>query len=163
MGPLAFSVTGGGTRSAGFNAIVNPDNFSYNPDRDGYSNENVGGNAVLAVGDGTGRRRCSISATVSNNQFDGGAPDFDDRTIDDARGLVGGQPQPHRRASWTSILTVGEGSDDSVSLTAFGESPFKTTQRQYTWQNDWHAAARRALARRSSGAKSTSRPTATSR
>jgi vitamin B12 transporter len=24
-----------------------------------------------------------------------------------------------------------------VSLTSFGESPFKTTQRQYTWQNDW--------------------------
>ena len=47
MGPLAFSVTGGGTRSAGYNAIVNPDNFSYNPERDGYSNENVTGNAVL--------------------------------------------------------------------------------------------------------------------
>jgi vitamin B12 transporter len=24
-----------------------------------------------------------------------------------------------------------------VSLTSFGESPFRTTQRQYTWQNDW--------------------------
>src|SRR4051812_31823923 len=46
-GPLAFSITGGGTRSAGYNAIVNPDNFSYNPERDGYSSENVSGNAVL--------------------------------------------------------------------------------------------------------------------
>ena len=47
MGPLAFSVTGGGTRSAGYNAIVNPDNFSYNPERDGYSGENASGNAIL--------------------------------------------------------------------------------------------------------------------
>src|SRR4030095_5128758 len=47
MVPLAFSLTGGGTRSAGFNSIANPDNFSYNPERDGYSNENVGANAVL--------------------------------------------------------------------------------------------------------------------
>ena len=34
-------------RSSGFNAIVNPDNFSYNDDPDGYSTENVGVNAVL--------------------------------------------------------------------------------------------------------------------
>ena len=33
-------------------------------------------------------------------------------------------------------MTAGEGSDDSVSQTAFGNYPFKTTQRQYFWQND---------------------------
>src|SRR4030095_14688822 len=37
---------------------------------------------------------------------------------------------------WTSQLTAGEGSDDSVSQTSFGNAPFKTTQRQYFWQND---------------------------
>ena len=71
-----------------------------------------------------------------NNSFDAGAPYFDDRTVTTleawsvvSRNRIG--------EKWNSILTVGEGSDDSVSLTAFGESPFKTTQRQYTWQNDW--------------------------
>jgi vitamin B12 transporter len=38
---------------------------------------------------------------------------------------------------WTSQLTAGEGSDDSVSQTAFGNFPFKTTQQQYLWQNDF--------------------------
>ena len=37
LGPLRFSVQAGGTRSTGFNAIVNPDNFGYNDDRDGYA------------------------------------------------------------------------------------------------------------------------------
>jgi vitamin B12 transporter len=134
-GPLAFSLTGGGTRSAGFNSIVNPDNFSYNPDQDGYSNENVGGNAVLTWATGQ-----EVSAQYFRNRldnaFDAGAPYFDDRTVTtlEAWSVVSRNRIADR---WTSTLTIGEGSDDSVSLTSFGESPFKTTQRQYTWQSDW--------------------------
>ena len=41
VGPLRFSVQGGATKSAGFNAIVNPSNFSFNDDRDGYQSSNV--------------------------------------------------------------------------------------------------------------------------
>jgi len=135
MGPLAFSVTGGGTRSAGYNAIVNPDNFSYNPDRDGYSNENVSGNAVLGWAAG---QEVSVQYFRNrlDNAFDAGAPYFDDRTVTtlEAWSLVS---RNRIAEKWNSTVTVGEGSDDSVSLTAFGESPFATTQRQYTWQNDW--------------------------
>ena len=36
QGPLSFSLQAGGTRSDGFNAIVNPGNFGYNGDREGY-------------------------------------------------------------------------------------------------------------------------------
>ncbi len=36
-GVAALLAAGGGRSSDGFNAIVNPDNFSYNPDRDGFS------------------------------------------------------------------------------------------------------------------------------
>jgi len=135
MGPLAFSVTGGGTRSAGYNAIVNPDNFSYNPERDGYSNENVSGNAVLGWAAG---QEVSVQYFRNrlDNSFDAGAPYFDDRTVTtlEAWSLVS---RNRIAEKWNSTVTVGEGSDDSVSLTAFGESPFATTQRQYTWQNDW--------------------------
>ncbi len=135
MGPLAFSVTGGGTRSAGYNAIVNPDNFSYNPERDGYSNENVSGNAVLGWAAG---QEVSVQYFRNrlDNAFDAGAPYFDDRTVTtlEAWSLVS---RNRIAEKWNSTVTVGEGSDDSVSLTAFGESPFATTQRQYTWQNDW--------------------------
>jgi vitamin B12 transporter len=37
---------------------------------------------------------------------------------------------------WVSQLAAGEGTDDSVSQTGFGNFPFKTTQRQYVWQNE---------------------------
>jgi vitamin B12 transporter len=69
-----------------------------------------------------------------NNQYDGG-PGFDDRTITTleawsvaSRNRIGDR--------WTSTLTAGEGSDDSLSQTGFGDFPFKTTQRQFLWQND---------------------------
>ena len=36
-----------------------------------------------------------------------------------------------------SQLTAAQGIDDSQTQTGFGNSPFKTTQRQYTWQNEF--------------------------
>lgn len=134
LGPLQFSVQGGGTRSSGFNAIVNPDNFSYNGDRDGYAMQNAGLNATLPWATG---QELSVQYFQNrlNSQYDGGAPNFDDRTITTleawsvaSRNRIGDR--------WTSILTAGEGSDESVSQLFYGDSPFKTTQRQYTWQND---------------------------
>jgi len=133
LGPLRFSVQAGGTHSTGFNAIVNPDNFSYNGDRDGYATENVGLNAVLPWAPGQ-ELAVQYFRNRLNNQYDGGAG-FDDRTITTleawsfaSRNRIGER--------WTSILTAGEGSDDSLSQTGFGNYPFKTTQRQFTWQND---------------------------
>jgi vitamin B12 transporter len=133
MGPLSFSVTGGGTRSSGFNAIVNPANFSYNPDRDGYSTENIGLNAALNWAGGQDVTVQYLRNRL-NSQYDGGA-NFDDRTITtlEAWSVVSRNRIGDR---WTSTLTAGEGSDDSLSQTGFGDFPFKTTQRQYIWQND---------------------------
>ncbi len=133
LGPLRLSLQAGGTRSGGFNAIVNPSNFSYNGDHDGYATENVGLNAAFPWASGQ-----EFAATYFrnrlNNQFDGG-PGFDDRTITtlEAWSMVSRNRLAER---WRSTLTVGTGSDDSVSQTAFGDFPFKTTQRQYAWQND---------------------------
>ena len=134
MGPLRFSVQAGGTRSTGFNAIENPGNFSYNGDRDGYSTENVGANAVLPWAEGQ-----EVAATYFrnrlNNQYDGG-PGFDDRTLTT---LEAWSVASRNKLApwWSSTLTAGAGSDDSVSQTGFGDYPFNTTQRQYTWQNDF--------------------------
>jgi vitamin B12 transporter len=134
-GPLAFSATGGGTRSAGFNAIVDPANVSYNPEDDGYASQNAGGNAVLTWAAG---QDVSVQYFRNrlNNAFDAGVPHSDDRTTTtlEAWSVVS---RNRLGETWTSILTAGEGSDESVTLTSFGESPFKTSQRQYTWQNDW--------------------------
>ena len=128
IGDLRFSVQAGGTNSTGFNAIVNSSNFGYNNDRDGYANENVGLNAALPWAAGQ-ELAASYFHNRLNNQFDGG-PGFDDRTITTLE--TWSVVSRNRIADiWTSTLTAGEGSDESVSQSAFGNAPFKTTQRQY--------------------------------
>ena len=134
IGPLRYSVQVGGRQSDGFSAIVNPDNSSYNPDRDGYSTANAttSGTWTWAAGQELAGQ---FFYNRLNAQYDGSA-DFDDRTITTvetwsitSRNRLSGH--------WTSALTAGEGIDDSVSQTAFGNFPFRTTQRQYSWQNDF--------------------------
>jgi len=134
IGPLRFSVQAGGTRSKGYNAIVNPDNFSFNNDPDGYATQNAGLNAVLpwAAGQEVAVR---YFRNRFNNQYDGGAG-FDDRTITtlEAWSVVS---RNKLARDWSSVFTLGSGSDDSVSQTGYGDYPYKTTQRQFTWQNDF--------------------------
>jgi len=134
LGPLAFSLQAGGTRSAGFNAIVNPGNFSYEGDRDGYANENAGLSATLPWAAGQ-EVAVQYLRNRLNNQYDGG-PGYDDRTVTT---LEAWSVASRNRiaAWWKSTATIGVGSDDSVSQTAYGDYPYKTTQRQYTWQNDF--------------------------
>ena len=133
-GTVRYALQAGGRTSDGFNAIVNPDNFSYNPDRDGFSTKNLSANLGWTWGEGQ-----ELSAQYFGNrlnaQFDGGAPYFDDRTITTVQ-TWSATSRNRVNDIWTSVLTAGEGSDDSVSETAFGNYPFKTTQRQYFWQND---------------------------
>jgi vitamin B12 transporter len=133
VGPLRLSVQGGAAKSVGFNAVVNPSSFFYNPDLDGYSNANVSAYATLPWAEGqqiTGQ----YFHNRLNNQFDGG-PGFDDRTIttvDTWQVASRNQLAPF----WVSLLSAGQGGDDSVSETGFGNFPFKTTQTQYLWQNE---------------------------
>ena len=133
LGPLRFSVQAGGTRSAGYNAIVNPDNFSYNGDRDGYAAQNAGLNAVLPWAAGQ-ELAVQYFRNRLNNQYDGG-PGFDDRTITT---LEAWSVASRNRISdaWTSVLTAGRRQRRLAVADGFGDFPFKTTQRQYTWQND---------------------------
>ena len=133
-GSLRYSLQLAGRQSDGFNAIVNPGNFSYNPDRDGYSTANAttSGTWTWAAGQ---ELAAQYFYNRLNAQYDGSA-DFDDRTITTLETWsVASRNQLAER--WTSTLTAGAGIDDSVSQTAFGNFPFRTTQRQYAWQNDF--------------------------
>jgi len=127
------SIQVAGRRSDGFNAIGNPANFSYDPDRDGYRNASI---------DASGRLQYAAAHALSvqyfrshlDNQFDGGDA-FDDRTITTItawRAALDDDWTPR----WHSTLTAGDGSDRSVSKTGFGAFPFITHQHQYGWQND---------------------------
>jgi len=71
-------------------------------------------------------------------RFDGG-PDFDDRTLTTLETWrLESRNRLHER--WTSRLSAGMSRDDSVSRSAFGDSPFRTRQRQLAWQNDFVVA-----------------------
>jgi vitamin B12 transporter len=133
-GPVQFSLQAGGTRSAGFNAIVNPANFAFNDDRDGYANKNASAYAALPWAEGQ-ELTAQYFRSRLNAQFDGG-PGFDDRTITtDETWQVASQ---NRLAPfWVWRLSAGVGTDDSVTQTGFGNFPFETTQRQYAWQNEF--------------------------
>jgi vitamin B12 transporter len=133
-GPVQFALQAAAKASHGFNAVSNPANFFYNPDRDGYRNQSLSANigATLAPGH---ELSAQFFRSRLNNQFDGGAPYFDDRTITVAETW---QVATRNRlaAFWVMRLSAGEGIDDSVSQSSYGNSTFKTTQRQYAWQND---------------------------
>jgi vitamin B12 transporter len=132
-GPVQGALQLGMRRSAGFNAIVNPQNFSYDPDRDGYKDASASGQLRFTLAPD---HELSVLALHDrlNAQYDGGDA-FDDRTITT---IDAWQVGLHDRftPSWDSRLTAGEGRDDSLSRTGFGDFPFRTRQRQYAWQNE---------------------------
>jgi len=133
-GPVRYALQAGGRTSDGFNAIVNPDNYSFNPDRDGLSTANLSANLAWTWASGQ-ELALQYFGNRLNSQFDGGAPYFDDRTITTVQAWSASS-RNRINDLWTSLLTAGQGSDNSESQTSYGNSTFKTTQRQYFWQND---------------------------
>ncbi len=133
-GPWRFALQAGWRRSEGFNAIGNPGNFSFNPDRDGYRDDSASGSVAFRLAEEQ-ELSAQFFRSRQNAQFDSG-PGFDDRTITT---LASHSIASRNRLTsfWTSRLEAGEGDNDSLSQTAFGSSRFKTRQRQYAWQNDF--------------------------
>jgi vitamin B12 transporter len=134
-GSLRYALQAGGRTSDGFNAIVNPGNYSFNPDRDGLSTANLSANLAWTWTSGQ-ELALQYFGNRLDSQFDGGAPYFDDRTITTVQAWSA-TSRNRINDAWTSLLTAGEGSDASESQTSYGNSTFRTTQRQYLWQNDF--------------------------
>ena len=133
-GPLTFAVQGAAKASNGFNAVVDPASFLYNGDKDGYKNQSVSANAGFTFAPEQ-ELTAQFFRSHLNSQFDGG-PGFDDRTITVAETW---QVASRNRLApfWVSRLSAGAGIDDSKTESAFDDFPFKTTQRQYAWQNEF--------------------------
>ena len=128
-----FAIQGGYQGSRGFNAIGDPANFSYNPDRDGYDRGNASANLSYRF-NAEHELAAQYYYSRLSNRFDATA-NFDDKTITTVETFS--MSSTDRIASfWVSRLDVGQGSDDSVSQTGFGNSGFRTRQNQLTWQND---------------------------
>jgi len=132
--PWRFVVQAGHRQSAGFNAIWNPANFSYNPDRDGYTDDSLNASASYVFAPEQTLSAQFLKSRL-NTQFDAGL-EFDDRTFTTVETYA--VASRNRLASfWNSTLEAGASRDDSTSQTSFGSSRFNTLQRQYQWQNDF--------------------------
>jgi vitamin B12 transporter len=137
-GPWRFGLQASGSNSDGYNAIVNPANPSYDPDRDGYRSGSVSANIGLDWASGQ-VLTANYYRSHLDAQYDGG-DDYNDRTITT---LQTSALQSSNRINdlWTSRVSLGQGSDDSVSDTGYGNYPFETRQNQYTWQNEFAFSA----------------------
>jgi vitamin B12 transporter len=132
-GPFRYALQVGGRRSDGYNAITNPANFSFDPDRDGYASASVSGSTSVEWAKeqvaGVQYFRNRLDA-----DFDGGGG-FDDNTVTT---IEAWRVDSRNRLTpwWRWTLAAGQSVDDSVSTSAFGAFSFRTRDTQYTWQHD---------------------------
>ncbi len=134
-GSGSFSISGNHRESRGYNAITDSNNFSFNPDRDGYRFSSVAANGSLKLSSQFSLD-ANLIATRGNVQYDGGAG-FDDRIKSDVRNAsIKARYAVSDR--WTSTLSLGQSVDQSEFVSSFpGE--YKTTQDQASWQNNFRA------------------------
>jgi len=133
-GAWRYALGAGHKQSAGFNTIVNPANFSFNDDRDGYRSDHIAGSVSYRFAPEQELSARLLKSRL-NAQFDA-EPGFDDRTVTTVENyaLVS---RNRLNAWWTSQLEAGQTGDSSDSRTGFGPGRFTTRQRLYLWQNDF--------------------------
>ena len=129
-----YALDVGHRQSAGFNAIVNPANFSFNDDRDGYRGDDVSGNVSFRFAPEQ-ELTARFLKTYLNAQFDA-EPGFDDRTITTVESYALAS-RNRLNDWWTSSIELAQTGDISDSRTGFGPGRFTTRQRLYLWQNDF--------------------------
>ena len=144
----SFNLQFGYIGTAGFSAIGNSTNSTYNPDSDGYRNNNLTGTVSQTLAPGH-----EIGFTLLNSSgfthFDSGGNtpaanpthNFDYRL---SQNLTEAALYSKNRftANWESLFRIGAGLDHSTSFapnttnTITTLSAFRTNQNQATWQND---------------------------
>lgn len=144
----SFSLQAGIISTNGISSVANKRAATYNPDDDGYHNENFSGKLAQHFSD---NHELGLTAYHSDglNYFDSGfiTPLANPRNRFDFRTrerLTSYSIYSKNRFndSWLSTLRAGQGISDATSYapntgnTLEVESLFKTTQNQYSWQND---------------------------
>jgi vitamin B12 transporter len=131
-GGNTLSIAANHRESRGFNAIVDPNNFSFNPDRDGYrfSSAQVVGSVAIAP---TLMLEANALVAKGNAQYDGSS-DFDDRIESSLRNLSA-QAVAQLSPRWQSTLALGQGVDVSQFISSF-PGRYRTAQDQANWQNN---------------------------
>lgn len=128
-----YALHAGIDRDRGFSAIKNENNYSFNPDRDGFRREQVSGRVDYRIDP---RQELALAAWQSRlkSQFDSG-PDFDDRTRSTLRGISASY-RGNLLALWTLNLRAAQTMDDSVTDSSWGHFAVRTRQDSLLWQND---------------------------
>ncbi|MDD5241098.1 MAG: TonB-dependent receptor [Sulfuricella sp.] len=127
-----FSLQAGYVSSDGFSAIGNPANSHFNPDRDGYRNNNVTANLVHQVTPGNELGLNVFYANARTHYDDRpAADDYQDHRLS----VYSIQSRNRLRDNWESLLRIGSSSDDSVAVDS-NPGSFRTDQNQFYWQNN---------------------------
>jgi vitamin B12 transporter len=129
-----WAVGAGTEYSRGFNAITNPGNFSYNPDRDGYRSDYQRASLEFVPNDDHNITLAYLRAAM-DAQIDAG-PIGDDRTRTQFSQLrLAGA---HRLNSlWQTRWQLSEMRNDSRT-SSFGDTyRYHSREHQYLWQNEF--------------------------
>jgi len=133
---LNYAVTAGHFQTDGVSSVSNTASSRYNPDRDGYRQDNATGRIGVQFAPG---HDLSANLFYSDgiSRYDNGPSNYDTRMTHTLQG-VGVDSRNRLAERWTSTLRVSESMDDATNFaSAASRSVFKTEQTQATWQNDF--------------------------
>jgi vitamin B12 transporter len=132
-----YALSAGHFQTDGVSVIANPKNASYNPDADGYRQDNAAGRVGMRLASGH-ELAANVFYSDSVSRYDAlGAGSYDAR-IDQTLQGVGIESKNRFAESWTSTLRVADSTDDMTNhAKATSTTAFKTEQKQATWQNDF--------------------------
>jgi len=133
-GDTAFNVNAGYLSSSSFSAVQDPTSPFFQPDADGYRNTSASARLShrLTPDDELGG---TLFWSSGRTHFDGFASTFDDYT-DQTLAAYGVYSKNRFLPAWQSLLRIGQGIDDSTTVSGPTSDVFKTVQDQVTWQND---------------------------
>ncbi len=150
VGELSYAIKAGFDGTQGINAIESPGYPGYNPDKDGYRNNNLSLSANYRLGAkaevGAGFFNTQTVSRYDAYQWDPNIPPYGAAVNANLN-----YEMRHRAsgihsfitlaptANWTSTIRVAQGQDRTESPAATVGDPvslFKTTQNQFSWQND---------------------------
>lgn len=145
---LRYSIQASLDDTDGFSNVKNPKSSAFNADKDGFGNGSVSGNLAYHF---SKNNEIGLNTFASNgtNQYDGGytaataAKDYENEIKVSSYSLYArNQILP----AWKSTVRFGRGTDDAKYLTnGTLSSSARTTQDQFSWQNDITLALGKAL------------------
>lgn len=156
VGAWTYSIKAGAAGTQGINSVITPTSQGYNADKDGFRGENINITTAYALSAysevGAGLFRWRHQQRYDGYQFDPITYDslnagLNYKTAQDMSGAhLYWKAKP--TTAWTTHIKLAQGVDRSEqpsSTVGEANNMFKTTQDQYSWQNDIRLPVGQAL------------------